>query len=626
MKSFVLLVLLLGSSAFAIAPSTQKALDSDLANILHTANLPPDFITFAMADVPKSVTATSSTIFTNCSNGHVLLVVQGPTREGVSAFYYGLNKLGFLFPHPRIQVSPSLSAVRSHCGQKFTWQPSLPHRGFHFETQYPNEWVSGFFQGQTKIASDTVMWLARNFQNVMEVQLLKGTLAQFAHDNAPIVQLAHSLQMQVGLSVSLAMIQQHSYHLLPFWSALTTYHSDMILHKNLALLMNAIDFDYLSLDLGMTELTPTWYGKTIHWLSLISMDLHANGRYLMTKVHASTNEYDEKYGNYNFLPQYCPPEVGILPHTVMFYGLLDETAPVYGRKNFMDMDRFIAEQAPKRKTWYYPETSYFIGMDLDVPIFLTDYLRARAQDYKHVVQIGVDGILDFTSGQELGYWLFDWNMALQASREYLGDETIGLKLLGEDPTVWKKILDFQTHYFKYKQLIAVLSTSNLFDELPFAQPVHRRILLRSLFHRESHLEYEIALLKEALHNEPSFQGVKSVELRRMLQVTSLRMQSALDIREAIEHWRDHTKRISWLNQASQIRTSASGIMHLVMADDSRYPSSFVFGESSNPTSYKYGYGWAATHLYYWEREEHIAADRITNPFFMNLYNPFSLVF
>ncbi len=613
-------------SSLTIAPSTESVLSDDLGRILKEAHLPANLIAFTMVASPQGIKLNSTAVFTNCTAGRVLLVIQGPAREDVSAFYYGLHRLGFLFPHPRIQLSPTLAAVLAHCGQTFKWQPSLAHRGFHLHTEHPNEWVSGFFQGQTKIARDTVLWLAHNFQNVMELELLKGTLHRFARDNSSVIQLAHSLQIQVGLSVSLSMLQQRSYHLLPFWSALTTYHSDSILHEKIESLINTVDFDYLSLDLGFTEFTPTWYGKTIHWLNLISTDLRSHGRYLMAKVHSSTNQYDEKYGNFNFLPQYCQPDVGILPHTVMFYGLLDEQAPVYGRQNFMDMDRFIRVQTTKRKTWYYPETSYFVGMDIDVPLYLTDYLRARAQDYKHVVQDGVDGLLDFTTGQELGYWLFDWNVALQADHEYLGDEMIGLKLLGESIDVWKKLLDFQTHYFKDKQLIAVLSTSNLLDELPFTKPIHKRVLLRDLFHKESQLEYQIALLKAAIHDEPPITGVKNAELKNMLQVTYDRMQDALDIREAIEDQHDEPDKTAWLNQASEIRNSAQVIMQTVSSADSRYPKSLVFSEETNPTSYKYGYGWVAVHLYYWDREQHIAAHHITNPFFMNLYNPFRLVF
>lgn len=626
-------VLFLNSFAFAMAKSTQAELSTDLDNILQTAKLPAHLISFSILSQTPAKLATKntgqppSTVQVICSKGQVQINVVGPTQENVSAFYYGLHKLGFLFPHPRMQISPSLAQVNSHCGQTYKWIPALPHRGFHFYTEHPNEWVSGFYQGKTQIARATVLWLAHNFQNVMEIELLKGTLAKFARDNAPIIQLAHSLQIQVGLGVSLAMVQQRSYNLLPLWSAITTIKSDGILQRHVEKLIMAVDFDFLSVDMGLTEFTPTWYGKTIHWLKIINTILRRRGRYLMVKVHASTDEYDKKYGNYNFLPAHCPPDIGILPHTVMFYGLQDNNAPVYGRKNFMDMDRFVAQQAPQRPTWYYPETSYFVGMDIDVPLFLTDYLRARAQDYTHVVKLGVDGMLDFTSGQELGYWLFDWNLALQADSEYTGNEMIGLKLLGENLNVWQKILDFETLYFKKRQLIQVLSSENLLDELPFSEPIHKRILIRDLFHKESYLEWQIALLKKAIAAEPPIQGVKNVELREMLQVTYLRMQDALDIRESIEHRHNHNLKVYWLQQAFNVRQQAAAIMGFVMSHYSRYPHSLVFSEdSTNPTSYKYGYGWVATHLYYWQREEQIASHHIVDPFFMNLYDPFRLLF
>ncbi len=622
--------LLCSTSAQAIASSTQTVLNQDLNRILVTAHLPANLIGFNIQAVAPKMTPSAktaaSTIAVTCTANHIELNVRGPAPESVSAFYFGLHKLGFLFPHPRMQISPVLGALRSHCGQTFSWIPALAHRGFDFQTEYPNEWVSGFFQGHTRIARDTVFWLARNFQNLMEVELLKGTLNEFARHNASVIQLAHSLQIQVGIGVSISMIDQRRYRLLPFWSAFTTIESDDILRRRVETLIDKIDFDFLSVDTGYTAFTPTWYGKTVHWLSLISSILQMRGRYLMVKVNDTTNEYDETYGNYNFLPARGPSDIGVLARTAMFYGLLDNNAPVYGRKNFMDIDRFMAKEIHQRRTWYSPETSFLIGMDLDVPLFLTDYLVARAQDYKHVVNLGVNGVLDSTSGQELGYWLFDWNLALQSDSEYTGNPMIGLQLLGENLNVWQKILNFETLYFKHKQLIQALSTSNFWDELPWNKPIHRRVLIRDLFHKESYLDWQIALLKKAIQAAPQIQGVKNIELREMLQVTFLRMHDALDIREAIEHWHNKILRNYWIERAYKVRQNAGTIMKYVMTNYDRYPTSDVFSESNNPTSYKYGYGWIATHLYYWHREELMAAHHIVDPFFMNLYDPFRLLF
>jgi hypothetical protein len=39
--------------------------------------------------------------------------------------------MGFLFPHPRIELKPTLEKLRTFCGRKFVWKPRLGDRGFH---------------------------------------------------------------------------------------------------------------------------------------------------------------------------------------------------------------------------------------------------------------------------------------------------------------------------------------------------------------------------------------------------------------------------------------------------------------------------------------------------------------
>ena len=96
----------------------------------------------------------------------------------------------------------------------------------------------------------------------------------------------------------------------------------------------------------------------------------------------------EKYGEEN---------VGILPHTVYLYGIEDERAPMYGNKNFKDVREFMLQEKTKRRTWFYPENSYFIALDIDVPLLLTDYLLTRARDTKFIHDNDIEGQIIFTT-------------------------------------------------------------------------------------------------------------------------------------------------------------------------------------------------------------------------------------
>ena len=193
-----------------------------------------------------------------------------------------------------------------------------------------------------------------------------------------------------------------------------------------------------------------------------------------------------------------------------------------------------------------------------------------------------------------------------------------MKLLNEDPAVWDKILKWQTQYIKRQQLIQALSSANFMDDLyPLAPKTHERLLMREL--KGHPLLGQIAWLKRAADETPDFSGVKNEELRLLLEITGLRVQHALLLREAIRDGRPP-------DAAKKVREAALVKMNMVREKYNRYPESFIFEEKENPTSYPYGYGWPAATLHFWEREEMIIRNRQGwNPFYMNIYNPLRIL-
>jgi len=600
----------------------KSAVRDDIQLILKTANLPTETLQFDI-QAHKG----PNTVEIKCLKTPVVgLVVRAAAEEQVSTFYYGLFKLGFLFPHPRQQMSPTLEKLKSHCGKTYTWRPTVRYRGFHLHTQHPSEWVHAFFMGDKKIAREIVLWNARNMQNVLQIQMIRGDLQTYAHYMKDALALAKNLQIRRGLSLSLAMIQQKSYSLLPPWRALVTYGAADELKIQTQKLIDLIDFDFLTLELGSTEFTALHYQATVDWLNTVSQFLRAQRKFLMTKIHVSTNQFHSELGNYNFLPQLAEPSVGVLPHTVMYYQLQDDTAPVYERQNFKDILDFTLSENKRRMTWYYPETSYFIGMDIDVPLFLTDYLKARTEDYKWASDNKIAGHINFSTGQELGYWLFDWQVALQANQENLGNELSAIQLLGEDEPTWKKIIEFQNKYIKGTGLLDVLSSANLLDELQLFGQIHKRNLLFKLFKKPSFLLHDISRLEAALGNLPNIDKVKNEELKIMLAVTHLRIRHALALRRAIHNEKNKLLKKENILAAQNFRAEARLLMNSVKEKYNRYPDAKIFSKHTNPTSYKFGYGYPAAELHFWLREERIVEKKIRNPFFMNIYNPIDILF
>ncbi len=539
--------------------------------------------------------------------------------------YAALFEMGFLFPHPRIQVSPDETRLATACGTEGSFEARIPYRGFHLHTMHPSEWVNGFLMDDLSIAEDAVRWHVRNQQNLIQIQVLRTSdTAQLQRS----LRVAKAAGLKVGFSASFAMQQQKALYFVPLAATLSDWTWRRPLRERLGWILQNFEFDFLTAEMGTSEFTSTAAKRTLEWMEETRRILEASGKSLMIKIHTSTGQEDSRYGNYNFLARYAHPGVGVLPHTVMFYGLKDAHTPMYGRKDFEDMRQFMLDERDRRATWYYPETSYYVGMDIDVPIFLTDYLLARRADFEDLVENRIEGQLNFSTGQELGYWLMDWHVALQAWPQSARDPWLALRALGEDVDTWKAITAYQREYFNDRQVIRLISSSNLMDELPGFHAIHERRLLRELHRDRKVLAAEIQLLEAAIAALPKIDGVRNSELRSMLQVTHLRVRHSLAVRRIIEHKSRSNEKRHWQQEAARLRTEAGTILQAVAREHDRYPQSIVFRRARNVTSYSEGYGKTATRLHFWEREEKMAASRrrSENPFFMNFYDILKLLF
>ena len=64
-----------------------------------------------------------------CAKDKITVEVHGTEAWG-QTFYMALQRMGFLFPHPRKQISPTLAQVREHCGRTYNWNPAVKYSGF----------------------------------------------------------------------------------------------------------------------------------------------------------------------------------------------------------------------------------------------------------------------------------------------------------------------------------------------------------------------------------------------------------------------------------------------------------------------------------------------------------------
>jgi hypothetical protein len=562
-----------------------------------------------------------------CSGNRFALKVFAEPREVFPAAYAALRDMGFLFPHPRIELKPTLEKLRTFCGRKFVWKPRLGDRGFHLHLQHPNEWVDGFLMDQKEIARSLIWWLARNGQNLLQLQMVEVSDSVLKNKINPLFAEARNLGIKVGLSFSLSSMQQNSYNLISWWRAYFGWGSDSALKSGIENILSKVDMDFLSLEMGTSEFTATDPKRTLEWLNLAGDLLKEKNMRLYVKNHASMGQKSPEFGNFNFLPKFANPEVGCLPHTVFFYGLNDGRTPMYGRNDFIDMADFLRTESRARPCMYFPETSYWVGMDMDIPLLLTDYLVARTQDVDWLEKNGLSAQLNFTSGQENGSWLLDWQVALLADSRSKGDPLYALKLLGEDPKVWEPILKWQTLFFKQRQVIAMITAANLMDEIPWMfHRVHERKTIPELRDNQQALRIEVGQLQDALQASPPLDGIRNPELKIIMNLTKSRLTHSLLIRQALKNQLDNVSDESNLNEAKVLREKSLEQMQMIIKDFNRYPESFTYQEKDNPTSYPYGYLWPASNLHFWEREELQVKNHKSNPFFMNIYNPLRILF
>jgi hypothetical protein len=451
-----------------------RAIDQELYLILKAAKLRNEVKYTYIPSILKNQ------VSFRCQREKVIMDIKATKAEWGATFYYGLQKLGFYFPHPRIQISPSKEDLKKLCNKSFEFKPAFKYRGLHLHTLHPSEWVSGFMMNKEDIAIDTVKWIARNSNNVMDLSLLDDTQLNIIKRLDLPFRLAQNLGVHTGLAMGFALNQQNSYKLTNFFNQFFDSLSVSSIQEKITNFAKYLPISFLNIELGSSEFTAINYDRTILWMNEAQKIAQKFDVQTFIKVHVSSNQDHEKYGNYNFLPQYTDQEVGILPHTVHYFSLYDESAPMYTNKNFKHILDFTLQEKSKRPTWYYPETSYWINLDIGVPLLLTDYLKARALDMKNLSAQGLAGQINFTTGNELGYWLMDWTVMLLNNLEYNFAPMIGLKFLGEDLEVWKNIMDFQTKYIKLKNALGQITFENLGDELFPNHRVLTRPLLKEL--------------------------------------------------------------------------------------------------------------------------------------------------
>lgn len=590
----------------------------------------------------------------NLSKKEATIQIESGSEQGLVFGLYGFlqEKLGILFYHPKETKIPSPTKWELTTGFSLKVKPKFQLKGFHLHTQHPLELTEYLLEdewgvkGQDEV-KQYVDWLVRNGQNYFQFFLLESVKTKkWIKYFKPIEEYAHKRGLLVGLNTTLHMIQQKAYKLYNNWPASWLTRKKQI--SNRIKRLNEIKWDYWSIDFKTHEFTAD-KSKRIDRLKL--------------HTYNELKKFDTKVGEHYHVvyhPDHLEEELDSLQqdfinhtagliHTVMFYTITDEKAPVYENDNLQHMkSKLINSKESGRETWYFPESAYWVTFDNSIPMMLNPYLTARLEDIETVSNLNVDAHLTFSSGWEWGYWLYDWSIA-RWSWDYQRDESpfqFMAEIVDDNKLMDKftKLSNLQDEYIKDSNLIEWLTAQTATDEAP-------KWIFNKEFHPRPPFSYKY-LRNEANMDELNFvRGkikllnqfiVKSEKILFTIQkdypsvvnefidgfkITVLRAkhrQNILDylVKKRLQQDRLDKSKLELdgiMANAKLIRAEAQIIVNN-RVPNYRYPNVIIGSKYKGKTAYGFGYLYTVSNLHFWEREELQAEKNKYKVRYRNIYN------
>ena len=587
---------------------------------------------------------------------HVLYELSASSWQGVSFGLYGLlqEHLGFRFYHPKQSIIPDMKNWPQETSGSFSGTPLFDKKGFHIHTQHPLELTEQLLDPLAPHALEDVKqyinWLVRNGQNYFEFCLLNDVDKKLwpAHAKA-FVDYAHSRGILAGVDLSLHMIQQKSYQLYK-----GPINQKKQIEKSLDWLEQA-DWDFFNMEFSKAEFMAGNKKKKEELRQYILTWLrdHSHTK-LMGRQHIVKHSAELGHKHKEFVWDSASlaldKQRGVMPHTVMFYDMTEENAPVYQNKNQRHMFEFMKAQLKEREVWYHPESAYWITFDNSIPMLLLPYLSARLTDIDTCVKYGVPGHVTFSSGWEWGYWLFDWSISRWSWQySYDGKNEVRTPTMyayqmsgNKEAEALKQSLKLQQQYLKDSTLMQWMTAMTITDEIGIKalsteyEPrpkwsykflerkasdsvinIVRQKILPQLkeFADKSKLIVNNMVAEDSISNEWK-DGIAITGLRARHRYYTLLY--ILDRREtSLKH--THFNGDSLLKKATDIRGEAQEIVNRRQLHY-RYPLSSLAAKRWDHTAYHFGYLYLASDLHLWYREEEEARKNKYSPFFMNVWN------
>lgn len=372
----------------------------------------------------------------------------------------------------------------------FKTNKKMKLRGFSPHLYHPIPLSIAFHEPSDKhfeMIKEYLDWLVQNKQNYVILPMLEldkqNKYLPFRDENKPkfkewlpfankIVNYAHQRGIKISIKLAFAnFVSTNSFAINPFkavsasidldnkWAEIEKLDSKNHLKEKLTIEYNQllkkyskedfkdikklvdnfmkVSWDEITWHIGTSEFSPTNDDLTIEWMNDTYKYLKENYPKVEMSVrsHVPPKPFSKKYNTPYFeLIKFADIGINNLVHTVQAYSLIDK-APVYGTENFEHKLKYLFFSDPKRKNIYYPENSYWVTYDVDVPLFLPVYMLNRKQDIDIVKKIDhLYGHVTFTTAWEWGYWFNDY---ISAKMQISPEKTLN-ELLSESFMVFDK--------------------------------------------------------------------------------------------------------------------------------------------------------------------------------------------
>jgi hypothetical protein len=407
-----------------------------------------------------------------------VLVVANDAKNLAFGAYALLEELGARFFHPLDEIVPALSHPVVPYSMHITRAAAFRTRGLQLHTLHPIEYFHVFNEPSDEHFAEAkrfVDWLVKTGQNYFQwVELATVDWASWQPYAQSIVDYAHSRGVRVGANIQVwgGASLQNNYVLV---TDATNWQPQM--DAGLDKIMT-IGWDTLELALG--EFVSADPQEVIDWLNEAVQHVLSAHPNVEVDVQNHVGNYSNLYVQYQgqtvyyyHLPQFADARLGQTVHTLSLFDLYRDWA-TYAHPDFHFQHDYILQELPTRRVSYFPESAYWISADIDVPLFLPEFLQARWNDIhglvSDVTKAGLpplEGHLMFSSGQEWNYWLTDYLTAkmlwepMQPLSYFIDHYANAFGSCGADiGSAVSSLVDLQNHYLFDERLLPYVQGEN----------------------------------------------------------------------------------------------------------------------------------------------------------------------